>query len=210
MDLVQVAVKCPQCGTEFNSVQVSAWIDTGMRNSEMRQDFAGTAPQMEQYAVCTCPICGKADWTSQFLKLSQPALLNQAKLPAHLQFRTAATAAHQERRDYYNAGILFLYAAWCADDSKAYPQAQEYRRWAMQSFIQAARDISCPLNERPTVEYLIGELYRRTGDFAAAQSHLNNVLPHLPGKLAYMARKIIKLASFQNSELSTFETPQSG
>jgi uncharacterized protein (DUF2225 family) len=207
MDLVQIAVKCPRCGSKFNTLQVSAWFDTGMRNSELRQDFAGGAPQMEQYAVCTCPACRKSDWMSQFPAINEPAVLNQANLIAHVQFRTAAVAAQQDRHDYYNAGILYLYAAWCADDSKAYPQAQEYRRCAIESFARALNDVSCPLNERRTVEYLIGELYRRTGDFAAAQSHLNSVLPHLPGKLAYMARKIIKLATFENSELSTFDTP---
>jgi len=207
MDLVQIAVKCPYCGSNFNSVQVSSWIDTGMRNTELRQDFAGTAPQMEQYAICTCPACGKSDWTSQFQPINEPAVLNQAGLTPHLQFRSAAVSAQQDKNDFYNAGILYLYAAWCADDSRAFPQAQEYRRCAIQSFLQSLTDVSCPINERATVEYLIGELYRRIGDFNNAVSYLNSSLPHLPGKLAYMARKIIKLAASGNSELNTFDPP---
>lgn len=208
MDLVQITVKCPRCGSKFNSLQVSAWVDTGIRNSELRQDFAGSAPQMEQHAVCTCPTCGKSDWTSQFPAINEQAIINQAQVTAHLQFRASALAVEQENHDYYNAGILYLYAAWCADDNNAYPQAREYRHCAIQAFSRALNDVSCPLSERPTVAYLIGELYRRTGNFTAAQAHLNNVLPHLPGKLAYMARKIIKLAAFGDSQLNTFETPQ--
>jgi uncharacterized protein (DUF2225 family) len=207
MDLVQVAVKCPYCGSNFNCVQVSSWIDTGIRNTELRQDFAGTAPQLEQYAICTCPACGKSDWTNQFASISEPAVLNQARLTPHLQFRSAAVYTQQDKGDFYNAGILYLYAAWCADDSRALPQAQEYRRCAIQSFTKSLQDGSCPINERGTVEYLIGELYRRIGDFNSAQSYLSSSLPRLPGKLAYMARKIIKLAVSGNSELNTFDPP---
>src|SRR5579872_928826 len=102
MDLMQIAVRCPHCGSKFNSVQVSTWIDTGMRNSELRQDFAGSAPQMEQYAICTCPACGKSDWMSQFPAITEPVVLNQANLTTHLQFRAAAISAQQDKHDYYN------------------------------------------------------------------------------------------------------------
>src|SRR5580692_1031826 len=106
MNLVQLAVKCPKCGSKFNSKRVSAWQDTGLRNSELRQDFKGQAPQFEQYAVCTCPTCGTADWTHQFAPTNEEAILNQAQIPAHLQFRTAAAIAEQEEKDYYKAGNL--------------------------------------------------------------------------------------------------------
>ena len=207
MDLIQIVVKCPRCGSKFNSTQVSAWVDTGMRNSELRQHFGGSTPQMEEHAVCTCPTCHNSDWMSQFPPINEQAVLNQAQMPAHLQFHAAAIAYEQEKHDYYNAAILYLYAAWCADDSRAYPQAKQYRGCAIRSFTCSLNDVSCPINEKPTVEYLIGELYRRTGDFAATQSHLTGALPHLPGKLAYMARKIIKLAALENSGLTSFDNP---
>lgn len=207
MHLAQVAVKCPRCGSKFNSKQVPVWVDTGMRNSELRQDFGGKAPQPEPHAVCTCPACGKADWMAQFPAVKEEAVLGQSGLTPHLQFRNAATQAEQLTKDFYNAGILYLYAAWCADDNKAYPQAQAYRKDAIQAFTKSLLDVSCPVNERPTVEYLIGELYRRTGDFAAAQTHLQEAISRLPGRLAYMARKIIKLAEQENSDIDNFESP---
>jgi hypothetical protein len=78
---------------------------------------------------------------------------------------------------------------------------------AIQAFSKSLNDVSCPVIERPTVEYLIGELYRRVGDFAAAQTHMQEVLPHLPGKLAYMARKVMKLAAEGSTKVDNFESP---
>ncbi len=207
MHLAQIAVKCPRCGSRFNSKQVPVWVDIGVRNSELRQDFEGKAPQPEPHAICTCPACGKADWMAQFPATNEEAVLSQSPLTAHLQFRNAAIQAEQLVKDFYNAGIFYLYAAWCADDNKAYPQAREYRHHAIQAFTKSLQDVSCPVKERPTVEYLIGELSRRTGDFSAAQAHLQEVLPRLPGKLAYMARKILKLSAEGNMEIDKFESP---
>jgi len=207
MHLAQIAVKCPRCGSKFGSRQLPVLIDLGIRNSELRQDFAGRAPQPEPYTICTCPSCGKSDWMGQFPAINEETVLSQSALAAHLQFRNAAMQIEQFTQNFYNVGTLYLYAAWCADDSKAQLQAREYRYNAIQAFRKSLQDVSCPLNERPTVEYLIGELYRRISDFAAAQAQLTDALPRLPGKLAYMARKVMRLAAEGKSELDTFETP---
>jgi uncharacterized protein (DUF2225 family) len=207
MYLTQIAVKCPRCGSKFNSKQIPVWIDFGIRNSELRQDFAGRAPQPEPHSVCTCPACGKSDWMAQFPATSEEAVLNQSALTPHLQFRNAAMQAEQFTKDFYNVATLYLYAAWSADDAKAHVQAKEYRLKAIETFSKSLKDVSCPVKERPTVEYLIGELYRRIGDFASAQAYLQEVLPRLPGKLAYMARKVMKLAAEENSDLNEFEKP---
>ncbi len=115
--------------------------------------------------------------------------------------------AEQFTKDFYDVGNLHLYAAWCADDANARLQANEYRLFAIQAFSKSLNDVSCPVTERPTVEYLIGELYRRVGDFAAAQTHMQEILPRLPGKLAYMARKVMKLAAAENANVDSFESP---
>ncbi len=207
MDLVQIAVKCPRCGSKFNSKQLPSWVDLGIRNSELRQDFAGQATQIEPFFVCTCPACGRSDWMGKFPATEEVAVLTQSSLTPHLQFRNAAMQAEQFSKDFYDVGNLYLYAAWCADDAKADLQAKEYRLRAIESFSKSLNDVSCPVNERPTVEYLIGELYRRVGDFGSAQRHLQEVLPQLPGKLAYMARKVMKLAADGNPEKDNFEIP---
>jgi uncharacterized protein (DUF2225 family) len=213
MHLADVAVKCPHCGLRFNSKQLPLFIETGQRNSELRQDFGGRLPQPEQYTVCTCPSCGMADWMKNFPAAkhepsAEPAsshlLLQQRSAPAHLQFRDAAIAYERNGRNRYSIGFLYLHAAWCAEDSGASPQASSYRRLAAEAFLQALRTSSCPIGRSSETEYLIGELLRRSGDFQAARDHFAHVMVKLPTQFALMARKLMRLADQQNSKAIPF------
>jgi uncharacterized protein (DUF2225 family) len=205
MYLTDVGVKCPNCGVKFNSRQLALLIDTGRRNSELRQDFEGTAEQFEPYAICTCPSCGRADWMTGFEPVNESVVLSQPTTTPHLQFRAAALAVEKSGRDLYKAGMFYLYAAWCADDTQAYPQAREYRRFAAEAFRRSLVDVSCPVDQRVEIEYLIGELLRRSGDFEASRQHFRQAIPRLPGKYAYMARKLTRLAEAGSIESIRFE-----
>lgn len=205
MYLLDVGVKCPNCGVKFNSRQLAIILDTGLRNSELRQDFQGRAPQFEPYAVCTCPSCGRADWITRFPNCDETAVLNQPATTPHLQYRAAALNAERSGRDFYNVGMLYLHAAWCADDIHAYPQAREYRRLAADAFRKALVDVSCPVDQRVQVEYLIGELLRRSGDFEGCKQHYRQSITRLTGKYAYMARKLMKMAENNVTEAILFD-----
>jgi uncharacterized protein (DUF2225 family) len=200
-----VPVKCPTCGIKFNSHQLPLLVDTGKRNSELRQDFEGEYDQFEPYAVCTCPSCGKADWMHTFPATQEIAVLDQPRTTPHLQFRAAAVAAEQRPGNQYTVGLFYIHAAWCADDARAYPQAREYRRLAADAFHKSLLDVSCPHPERPIVEYLIGELHRKAGDFEKSRQHFNEVIARLPAKYAFMARKLMKLAASGNMDSIRFE-----
>lgn len=213
MHLADVAVKCPHCGLRFNSKQLPLFIETGQRNSELRQDFGGLVGQPEPYTVCTCPSCGNADWMRNFPPAKdetstwtgpEQGLLQQRNAPAHLQFRDAALSYERSGRDAYNIGFLYLYAAWCADDSGAYPQASGYRRQAAAAFSRSLIDFSCPTARTSEIEYLIGEVLRRSGDFQAARSHFSRVIAKLPAQFALMARKLMRLADQQIAEAIPF------
>lgn len=205
MYLADVGVKCPNCGAKFSSKQLPVYVQSGRRNSELRQEFPDRRPQFEQYTVCTCPSCGKADWTKSFPPTKEPTVLNQPKLAPHLQFHNAGVAAERQGRDYYNAGLFYLYAAWCADDSHAYPQAGEYRRLAASAFIRALGDTSCPVARRAEIEYVVGELLRCSGDFDASREYFQRIVHRLPAKFAYMARRLMRLAEQGKSEPIAFE-----
>lgn len=205
MYFADIAVKCPSCGVKFNSKQLPVIVDTGIRNSELRQDFQGQAPQFEPYGVCTCPGCGRADWVTEFPATEEQAVLTQPVVTPHLQYRSAALTAERDGKDSYSIGLFYLHAAWCADDNRAFPQAREYRRLAVDAFKKSLIDVSCPLDKRAQIEYLIGELLRRVGDFEAAKEHLRQAIPRLSGRYAYMARKLIRLAELGNVEPIQFE-----
>jgi hypothetical protein len=101
--------------------------------------------------------------------------------------------------------MYYLYAAWCADDDNALPQAKEYRRLAIDAFRRSLTDVSCPTTSRAEVEYLIGELCRRIGDFARCKEYFQQVIGHLPALYATMARKVMRLADVGSPELVDFE-----
>lgn len=206
MYVADIGVKCPQCGVSFNSRQLPIILDTGLRNSELRQDFRGVLPQLEQFAVCTCPNCGKADWVNSFQAATDPPALNQVTVTPHLQFRTAALNAERDGKGSFQVGLLYLHAAWCADDTRAFPQAREYRRLACEAFQRSLNDGTCPFERRGEIEYLIGELYRRAGEFDSCQQHYGQVIGNLPGKLALMARKLMKLAEKGSVEPVQFDS----
>jgi len=203
--IAEVGVKCTNCGVKFTSRQLPVLYDTGYRNSELRQDFKGKIPQMEHYAVVTCPSCGKADWSTNFEPTSDPTVLTQPSMASHLQFRQAAIVAERQGRDFYNIGLLYLHAAWCADDVRADPQAREYRKHASDAFCKSLVDVSCPVARRAEIEYLVGELLRRAGEFEAARQHFNQVLPRLSSRFAMMARKLIRLCESRTTQAIDFD-----
>lgn len=205
MYLATIPVRCHTCGIKFNSRQLPVYTETGVRNSELRQDFEGLAEQFEPFTICTCPSCGLADWMHTFEATREVAVLNQPNTTPHLQFRAAALGAEKNGGDFYNIANFYLNAAWCADDARAYPQAREYRKLAADAFSKSLLDVSCPHEQRSIVEYLIGELYRRSGDFDRCRQHFNNVIQRLPARYSLMARKLIKLAGQGNMDSIRFD-----
>jgi uncharacterized protein (DUF2225 family) len=194
MFLADVVVKCPRCGAVFTSRQLPIFVDPGTRTSELRQDFGHPIAHLEPFEICTCPTCANADWMTGFVPCQEKSELYQAKIPAHMQYRNAAIGAERDGRSNFQVGMFYLYAAWCADDVIAVLQAREYRSLAAAAFLKSLVDSSCPAKQRAEIEYLIGELLRRVGDFSKSQEHLRSVVSKLPGKFALMGRKIMRLA----------------
>ncbi len=141
-----------------------------------------------------------------FEKTDEVAVLNQPNTTPHLQYRQAALDCERSGGEFYKIGTMYLNAAWCADDARAYPQAREYRKLAADAFAKSLLDTSCPFEERPNIEYLIGELYRRSGDLDRCKQHYSQVIVRLPGRLANMARKVTKLATLGNMDVIRFQT----
>src|SRR5581483_4155906 len=142
-----VSVKCPKCGTKFNARRVQNVADTGVRDSELRAIPPSVDQKYEAFAICTCPSCGVSDWTYTFESIDEPVYVQQSQMPAHLQYRTAAMTAEREGRNSFNIALLYLYGAWCADDTMALPQARDYRRKAADYFRRSLIDRSCPFPE---------------------------------------------------------------
>lgn len=204
MHVAEFGVKCHQCGIRFRSRQIPIILDKGKRNSELR--LLGAAQQFEPFAICTCPSCSHSDWAASFKRTEEQAVLGQKNDPPHLQYRAAAINAERAGKSFFKVAQLYLYAAWCAEDVGALPQSREYRKLAIDCFEKSLADGSCPSDRKGEIQYLIGELHRRAGDFLLARKHFESVIPNLPGKFAMMARRLIRLAEQNESAPIDFES----
>jgi hypothetical protein len=187
--LIEIGVKCPNCGIKFTTRQLPEVVDCGVRNSEMRQHLGDIKPCYEHFTIATCPSCGRADWATSFPPTDEVCSLNAPQSPPHVQYRQAALNAERQGKNFYSAGLFYLHAAWCADDVGAV------------SLI----DVSCPFSNRAEIEYVIGELYRRAGDFEQCKDYYQPVIGRMPGKFALMARKVMRLAELRSDDLIEFE-----
>lgn len=204
--IIDIGVKCSKCGVKFNTRQMGVIFDTGYRNSELRHcPNNGSSVRTEPYIVATCPSCGKSDWATSFPTIDDEATANQQTGPPHLQYRSAAIEAEREGASWFNVALLYLHAAWCADDVKAVPQSREYRRLAAEAFRKSLLDDSVPPQEHMEVQYLIGEILRRAGDFTGSINYYKEVVPRLSSQYAFMARKLMRLAEGQDSQPIDFE-----
>jgi uncharacterized protein (DUF2225 family) len=205
MQLVEIGVKCPNCGIKFTTRQLPEVYDTGLRNSEMRQHIDDVKPCYEHWTIATCPSCGRADWATSFPPTDEICTLSQPQSPPHVQYRQAALAAERQGKNLYGAGLFYLHAAWCADDVGALPQARQYRKLAADTLRKSLVDVSCPIANRPEIEYIVGELYRRAGDFETCRDYYAGIIGRMPPKFAVMARKLMRLAELQSDDLIEFE-----
>lgn len=201
LHVADFGVKCQNCGIKFLSRQIPIILDSGSRNSELR--LKGEAQHFEPYAICTCPSCSHVDWATSFRRVDENCVLGQKKDPPHLQFRQAAINAERSGRSFFQIGEFYLYAAWCADDVGAMPQSREYRKLAIDCFSKALLDENVSTNKKSELQYLIGEMLRRSGEFTRAKEHFEEVIPSLPGRFAMMARRIIRLA--EQNELAPID-----
>lgn len=204
MYIADLAVRCPNCDLVFTTRQTPIIIDTGYRNSELRQDFQGRQIQYEPFAVATCPACAYVNWTNQFPLVDAQTEIRQADMPSYVQFRNLAMETERQGKNFYQVGMFYLMAAWCADDALATSQATENRMLAADAFRKALIDGSCPVSERPNIEYLLGELLRRAGQFQASIDYFRQVIGRLPSNFAMIARKLTKLAEAGQSEAIDF------
>lgn len=204
--IIEIGVKCAKCGVKFNTRQMGVIFDTGYRNSELRHcPDNGVSVRTEPYIVATCPSCGKADWATNFQTIEETPQSKQQTSPAHLQYRAAAIEGERDGAPWFDVGLLYLHAAWCADDARAVPQSREYRKLAAEAFRKSLLDDSIPPQELMEVQYLIGEILRRAGDFAGSISYFKEVVPRLSSQYAFMARKLIRLAEQQDTNPIDFE-----
>ena len=174
------------------------------QTSEFRRRALGVDPL--PYLIALCPVCGFADLIGAFADAAVSddlrvwidahlrPLMRDGLPPVSTRYVFAARIAAWQEKPEVAVGNLWMRAAWCADDEGTDDDA--YRRAAADHFT-AAVESSTPPENRLTLMYLIGELYRRVGETESARAWFERAIADASATPEPTAQRIIILARQQ-------------
>ena len=189
--LQQIELQCPVCETRFRSQAVISTNSFGGKRTDFHERAAGTQPL--PYLVHMCSSCGytgaerdftdEADvtpvvrehvWTELAPQLT--AVPNRGAVLGSEKYEAAAKVAEWQGLEPRHVADLLLRAAWCCVDEGDVEAERFFRRkaaWAFERSLDAFDGVA--QEERAVLTYLVGELWRRVGDAAAARAWFDRV-----------------------------------
>jgi uncharacterized protein (DUF2225 family) len=204
----KTTLTCPNCHHDFETHALYSSHSFG-QTTEFRALSMGEPP--EPYFVHTCPTCGLSGWddvfddgvsaeTSALIAERLTPLMGGGEIPAWHRFVYAAQVAEWQHEPDETIGFHYLCAAWCYGDQADATdrRADNYRRHAIACYGRALAGDRLVGNERAHVTYMMGELHRRIGDTARADSWFGQVAGLVePGE---DGQRLAALASRQRTE----------
>ncbi len=178
--LREIVLSCPVCGNSFQSQAVATTDAFGGKRTDFHELAAGTQPLA--YLVHMCVECGYSggekdlDTEGEVSPLLKEHVLNELTPCVSMsplgsaKYEAAAKVADWQGMDARGIADLQLRAAWCCVDEDDVEAERYFRRHAAWMFERALSEYDgVPAEERATLTYLIGELWRRIGDLKQAQ-----------------------------------------
>lgn len=223
---------CPVCNTSFKSYAVrSSKAMAQKREADLHTIYSGVSPL--HYTIVVCPVCYYAASNNTFGNeienrilnpLAQaliqikpdnaPDFLHERNLDIALYaFQLAIRSAQLRKARPGELAGLFLGAAWMAREKGDDELDKEYCSQALQSYLEAFnRDFRSIGNMNDAqATYLVGELYRRTGNYSEAINWFGKAVYHKNIKqnpqLEKMAREQWALAKEEASATPGSEPP---
>jgi uncharacterized protein len=193
--LQQIELCCPVCATRFRSQAVVVTNALGGKRTDFHERAAGTQPLA--YLVHMCNRCGYAGAEREFTDEAEVSAALKSRVwselapefgglsrcagarspvPGSAKYEAAAKVATWQGGDPRVIGDCYLRAAWCCVDEGDTEAERFFRRKAAWMFAEALSSYDCvALEERAVLTYLVGELWRRIGDVAAAARWFDRV-----------------------------------
>jgi len=206
--LYTVEKECPICQDTFMVTKVRSRLTMVSQDSDFCTYYQEVNPNY--YAVWVCPHCGYAGQEAYFNDLSVTAKDKLRKFLAGKQVnvnfsgeRTAKQAIATYKLAIYYAevvglpasrlGGLYLKLAWIYREAGCEEEEQAALSKARENYEQVFFKERFPVGNLTelTLEYLVGDLFRRTGQYDQALLYLGKVIsnPH-----AKAERRILELA----------------
>jgi uncharacterized protein len=179
--LQQIKLCCPVCDARFQSLVAKVTKLIGGRRSDLREEASGK--HALPYLIHVCTTCGFAGQAAQFessvelapevrervwMELA-PRVTTSSGTPilmsASEKYEAAARIAEWQHAGAHHVAELWLRAAWCCEDENDTEAERYFQRKAAWAFDEALeRYDGIASEERATLTYLVGELWRRIGD----------------------------------------------
>lgn len=213
-------VNCPVCLQTFNSRVVRAYAPRmKSKDTDAFIRYEGINPYF--YEVIVCPTCGYAALKSDFQKIESYKretilikISNQWHGKEYPQIYNEEIAIERYKLALLNAvlgefkdstkAILCLKIAWMYRLLENEEEENDFLKRALQGFLIAYENERTPIYglNRYSLEYLIGELYRRTEDYTNAKLWLSKViLSGADQKLKDRARDMRDLSKEEESKV---------
>ena len=187
-------IKCPVCSTEFSCRAVKCRAPRiKSRDSDMFVRYYIINPYL--YDVWICDLCGYAALKSDFHKIRPKQIRNvQLKISnswkkkyfppifdekiAIERYKLALLNAVLGEFDNSTKAYICLKIAWMYRILEKHEEEQEFLKKALEGFLIAYDKEVMPVYglDKYSMMYLIGELYRRTGDYENAKLWLGTVI----------------------------------
>lgn len=190
---------CPVCKTNFNSIAVrSSAVYVERKEPDLHVIYRGISPL--HYSIIVCPDCYYAASHNRFSDKLDPELserlliaLNQLrpdKIIDYNQERDINTALESFKLAIRSAQLkqvpagelagLFMGAAWLSREINDSELETTYLKEALSHYIYAYNKDFKSIGNMSDVQaaYLIGELYRRNGNYNEAVNWFNKVIVH--------------------------------
>lgn len=198
---------CPACHTTFKVHVVSSCGYAG-KDTDFRPHYWGLDPL--PLFVHTCPQCLFSGYGSHFEMPMSDELrrwlveergLGRLQSDAGSRRYTLAARCREQAGDHDIAiADMYLRASWCARVEGDRAMERLSQRRAVECFERALMAGLVPSGQRDAITYLVGELYRRLGDYELATGYLARVVE---GELADLAARQLDLARQANDENAT-------
>lgn len=221
---------CPICQTKFTSLSVrssSTYVEE--KETDFHVIYKGISPL--HYSIIVCPICEYAASNTSFSKALNGKLAEQLAVAlSHLKsndeinfceerdlqttlkaFQLAIRTAQLKKVSAAELSGLLLAAGWIAREMQYAELEKKYINEALKYYVEAFFSGNGSIGNLSDLQatYLIGELYRRCGEYKEAIHWFNKVISHKDIKLnpniEKLAREQWALARDQAREAGTNE-----
>lgn len=189
---------CPICKTNFKSLAIrTSHTYVEKKESDLHIVYRGPSPL--HYSIIVCPCCGYAASANSFadelaLRVTEQLALALSQLKsdedlsyltgerdseaALKSFQLAVRSAQLKKVPKGDLAGLLLAAAWIAREIGNQEMERSYMQEALKYYIEAYNNGSGSIGNMDDIQagYLIGELFRRTGNYNEAINWFGKVI----------------------------------